>query len=157
MYALGLDPNTRETGWCTISGDVYRSGVITHFKRAHEEGLQAWEIMAINIFEFMYMRYCDFVVIEDVYQGDNPQTTLKLAKLVGAIGAYCRFECIPCYYLSTATIDRSLGILGNRKLGTKHLGEMIIGRGKTQHEYDAWAALHAGMGVHKENSWKEAG
>lgn len=162
MYALGLDPNTKETGWVIVrtnfyNNDLYESGVIA--PTAEEDSdLRPWESMAIAVlFKVMNFMTYDFVAIEDVYQGDNPQTTIKLAKLVGAISSACLLDNVPCYHLSTASIDRSLGILGDRKRGTKALGELILGKGKTQHEYDAWAALMAGMGVHKTKTWEKAG
>jgi Holliday junction resolvasome RuvABC endonuclease subunit len=162
MYALGLDPNTKETGWCLLKNNTYTSGVIV----PSNKDLHPWEAMAIAVMWFIYdtpqldrghSRALDFIAVEGVYHDKNVQTTIKLSKLVGAISAYGLFEGVPSYVLPTATIDRSLGILGDRKRGNKNLGQMIIGKGKTEHEYDAWAVLHVGMGVHKENGWKEAG
>jgi Holliday junction resolvasome RuvABC endonuclease subunit len=155
MYALGLDPNTKQTGWCAIYMDgTYESGVI----ECPDSDMLPWEAMAREILIFISDNGYDFVAIEGVYQGKNPKVTLDMARLVGAIkvGCWLTDETI-AYELPTATIDRALGILGDRKRGNRNLGEMIIGEGKTEHEYDAWAVLHVGMGVHKENGWKKAG
>ena len=87
MKILGIDPGSRNLGYCVLDFDGYRYGLIEAGVLKIKTTLlqeQITELMeGIDI--ILGSNRIDEVVIEDIFFAYNPQTVLKLAQFRGAM------------------------------------------------------------------------
>ena len=150
MKLLSIDPNTRHSGavlW--IDGKPEAHSVDLHRPNIDE--------MVKCLLDMTHRLWPDVVAIEDVFHGDNPHTTIVLAKLVGGIQHSIR----NMYYrdvlvIGTAAIDKACNLsyrAGERKDATHALARLELGDHISEHVSDAYCVGIAALGKLKERGW----
>lgn len=89
MKILGIDPGTRNLGYCIleIEGEKYRlieAGLLKFKKNILKDQI----LELTKGLDLIFMAHTiDEVVIEDIFYAHNPQTVLKLAQFRGALAS----------------------------------------------------------------------
>ena len=121
MNWCSLDPNTRHTGVVLWHDETPTLAYTLHAPNGS---------MTNDLLELIYTAEPEAVAVEDTYVGENMQTSIKLARLVGAIGGFCEWRGVPVYVLSTAEIDKATGIRMFRKESNLRLASRVRLRGR---------------------------
>lgn len=152
MRMLSVDPNTKDTGLvCWHDGQPIKVRSINLPRADRRQMVQ-------RICDAAQEWAAEIVAIEDIYAGDNPHTTIMLAKLVGGIESTIERAGMQIVVISTAEIDKACGIpsgllRNERKARLKALGSLELGGECIQDVYDAYSVGIAALGRLNVSKW----
>jgi len=125
MKILGIDPGSRNLGYCVLDFDGYRYGLIEAGVLKIKTTLlqeQITELMeGIDI--ILGSNRIDEVVIEDIFFAYNPQSVLKLAQIRGALSLKILQEI--GYFYEYTPLQVKKAITGNGKAAKEQVAFMV--------------------------------
>ena len=125
MNILGIDPGSRNLGYCIIHWDGLKFSLLeAGLLKMKEKELQAQMVeLAEGIDLILKTHKVDEVAIEDIFYGYNPQSVLKLAQIRGALSLKVLQEV--GYFYEYTPLQVKKAITGNGKATKEQVAFMV--------------------------------
>jgi len=125
MNILGIDPGTRNMGYCILKRDGVKNSLVeAGLIKIKSATLQEQIVEMIEGFDIILKRHkIDEVAIEDIFYAFNPKTVIKLAQFRGAISLKILLELGNFYEYTPLQVKKAL--TGNGKATKEQVAFMV--------------------------------
>jgi len=125
MNILGIDPGTRNLGYCILKRDSVKNSLVeAGLIKIKSTTLQEQIVEMIEGFDLIFKKHkIDEVAIEDIFYAFNPKTVIKLAQFRGAISLKILQEIGYFYEYTPLQVKKAL--TGNGKSTKEQVSFMV--------------------------------
>jgi len=125
MNILGIDPGTRNMGYCILNKDGVKNSLVeAGLIKIKSTTLQEQIVEMIEGFDIILKNHTiDEVAIEDIFYAFNPKTVIKLAQFRGAISLKILLELGNFYEYTPLQVKKAL--TGNGKATKEQVAFMV--------------------------------
>ena len=125
MYILGIDPGSRNLGYCILKSNGVKNSLIeAGLIKIKSKTLQEQIVEMIEGFDIILKAHkIDQVAIEDIFYAFNPKTVIKLAQFRGALSLKILQEIGYFYEYTPLQVKKAL--TGNGKATKEQVAFMV--------------------------------
>ena len=125
MYILGIDPGSRNLGYCILKSNGVKNSLIeAGLIKIKSKTLQEQIVEMIEGFDIILKSHkIDQVAIEDIFYAYNPKTVIKLAQFRGALSLKILQEIGYFYEYTPLQVKKAL--TGNGKAAKEQVAFMV--------------------------------